>query len=280
MGQFESFWSAFSLTMQGVKVDFYPYDSPPIRLRTKINLIDTDLDGSQQLLDQIKTEVLNVEAAYSLNAYYRFIEGCLYLLGGDTIWDYVQVFERLYAPNQPNYVPTVDEIGILLEDGTIDQWYEKALRQSYLRVPDKEDYRAFVDKNAQFVRAHHRWQYEQRDQARVGYLARQYPNFYPGEVYLLKAPTGYYKIGHSKHFHKRAPRVIYASPFALQVIHRFPTNHIFCAEDELSMLLAHKRVWENGAKSAWFDLTPEDVAKIMTIRERRYPWLEIPVRTP
>lgn len=82
----------------------------------------------------------------------------------------------------------------------------------------------------------------------------------PGYVYLIKSPTGYYKIGRSKNPNNRKKTFGVQLPFEVEFEHLIKTDDMETLETELHLYFSHLRV--NGE---WFDLSADDVAYIKSL---------------
>jgi hypothetical protein len=89
----------------------------------------------------------------------------------------------------------------------------------------------------------------------------------PGWVYLIRSEHGYYKIGITTgYLESRFKSLCTASPFELTLVHSFPADDCFQAEEALHALFARKRM-----RGEWFDLTADDVASLSAIKHWKDP---------
>lgn len=82
-----------------------------------------------------------------------------------------------------------------------------------------------------------------------------------GFVYLIKAPTGHYKIGRTKDISARVSFFVIKLPFEIELIHHFEADDMRKAEAEL-----HEKYKAQRANGEWFTLTDEDIAFIQSIK--------------
>lgn len=76
-----------------------------------------------------------------------------------------------------------------------------------------------------------------------------------GYVYLIRIPTGHYKIGHTKNLNQRIRHFTVTMPFDVELIHTIPCDDARDAEQRLHKL--HKKEHVSGE---WFQLSDADVA--------------------
>lgn len=79
----------------------------------------------------------------------------------------------------------------------------------------------------------------------------------PGFVYLVKSPTGFYKIGRTKNPEKRIKSFEVKLPFEVELDALIPTVDMYRLEADL-----HQRFAEKRGQGEWFALTPDDVEYI------------------
>ena len=81
-----------------------------------------------------------------------------------------------------------------------------------------------------------------------------------GFVYLLKSPSGFYKIGRTKSPEDRLRTFSVKLPFEVEFEHITECQDMYYLEKTL-----HKRFADNRVNGEWFDLTADDVAYIKSI---------------
>lgn len=94
-----------------------------------------------------------------------------------------------------------------------------------------------------------------------------------GYVYLLKSPTGHYKIGKATYPEKRLKEIEILMPFEIERIHLIDCEDYNIAERELQLEFREKRT--NGE---WFLLDDEDVAFIMSLKTDHDVYMELAKR--
>lgn len=82
----------------------------------------------------------------------------------------------------------------------------------------------------------------------------------PGYIYLIRASTGQYKIGHTKCVPERMKAFGIHLPFPVELVHTIIVANMRKEEDALHAHFADKRL--NGE---WFDLALDDVAYIKSL---------------
>jgi hypothetical protein len=82
----------------------------------------------------------------------------------------------------------------------------------------------------------------------------------PGFVYLIKSPSGHYKIGKTSNIHNRLRTFNVKLPFEPTLVHTIKSSDMHAQEQVLHQRFASQRV--NGE---WFNLSDEDVAYIKTL---------------
>lgn len=105
-----------------------------------------------------------------------------------------------------------------------------------------------LEKQLQLNKSHHAKQFQGKDFRRGGY------------VYVIRAETGQYKIGRSNNVPRRMKLFSVKLPFSFEIIHHFPCQDMYLAEDDLHVIFKSRR--GNGE---WFNLTDEDIALIKRI---------------
>lgn len=93
------------------------------------------------------------------------------------------------------------------------------------------------------------------------------PKYRPGYVYLLKSPTGYYKIGRAKNPEKRLETFNVKLPFEVDFECLIYSDDMWFLERELHIKFKDKRV-----QGEWFKLDDEDIAYIKSlVSENKQP---------
>lgn len=82
----------------------------------------------------------------------------------------------------------------------------------------------------------------------------------PGHVYVLRGESGHHKIGRAAKVDRRVTQLATQAPYQVEFIHSFPCADMLAAEKALHAKYAAKR-----SVGEWFDLTPEDVAWLLSI---------------
>lgn len=83
-----------------------------------------------------------------------------------------------------------------------------------------------------------------------------------GYIYLIKAPSGKFKIGRAKDINNRVATFGVMLPFEIELTHVIPATDYRQAERVLHERFAHRR-----GRGEWFDLTADDVTAIQLISE-------------
>jgi hypothetical protein len=83
-----------------------------------------------------------------------------------------------------------------------------------------------------------------------------------GYVYLVRSPTGYYKIGRTKNPKDRIQTFKVKLPFEVEYEALIPTKDMYSLEKELHDQFAHKR-----GEGEWFELNQENVAYIKSLEK-------------
>lgn len=86
------------------------------------------------------------------------------------------------------------------------------------------------------------------------------PTISPGFIYLIKAPTGYYKIGRTKDINRRL-KELNRPGWTLELIHLLETNHAYRAERRL-----HEKYAQYLIDSEWFALDELHVNEIKVLQ--------------
>jgi len=81
-----------------------------------------------------------------------------------------------------------------------------------------------------------------------------------GFVYLIKIPSGEYKIGRSNDVGRRMQDFSTSSPHAFQLVHKIVADDMVEAER-----LLHKKFLEKSVKGEWFNLSSADLEYICEI---------------
>jgi len=81
-----------------------------------------------------------------------------------------------------------------------------------------------------------------------------------GFVYLIKSPTGHYKIGKARDVDNRISLFSVKLPFEIELLHTIPCEDYTTAE-----LWLHEQYSDKRVNGEWFSLTSEDVETIKGI---------------
>lgn len=83
-----------------------------------------------------------------------------------------------------------------------------------------------------------------------------------GEVYVVRADNGLFKIGRSLNATRRVRKLTVQLPYGIDLVHIIPTQDMVGLERHL-----HERFDAKRKRGEWFELTVEDVAWIAAYRD-------------
>lgn len=81
-----------------------------------------------------------------------------------------------------------------------------------------------------------------------------------GQVYLIGAEGGYFKIGRSKNAKRRFQQITIGLPFRFELLHVIDAANAVAFEREL-----HERYAEKRCAGEWFKLDEEDVVYVLSL---------------
>lgn len=168
-----------------------------------------------------------------------------------------------------SYKSVLSRLQLKLESGELAELIRLANLQDIWEKPEL-DWLEWVGHHVAVLDAHKKWEAEKAYRRLLERIKHMFPAAMPGQVYLLKSPTGHLKIGYSKNPPKRAKRIAAGLPFDLETVHTIPTNQMAGLEYELHDKYEGRRI----KKTEWFTLTEQEVDDIRTIKSRYYEWIE------